>query len=186
MASLLLTSPVFAADQYTIDPQHTDVGFAVQHLVISNVRGNFTDVSGKILYDEADITKSSVNVTIKTASIDTHNADRDKHLRSPDFFDVTKYPEITFQSRGIEKHGDGYLCIGTLTMHGVSKKIGIPFQITGKIKDPRGNTRIGVEAALTLNRQDFGISWNKAMDNGGLMVGNKVKINLSVEAIQQT
>ena len=183
---LSLASPVFGADQYAIDPAHTNVGFSVQHLVINRVHGNFTAVSGEILYDEEDVTRSSVKVVIQTASINTNQADRDKHLKSADFFDAEKYPEITFQSTKIEKRDkEGYLCVGTLTMHGVSKEVAIPFEVTGKVKDPRGKTRIGIEANLTLNRLDYGISWNKALEGGGLVVGNSVRIALNVEAIKQ-
>ncbi len=184
-ASLVWASPVFAADRYELDPAHSTIGFSIKHLLISRVQGRFTDVAGVILYDESDITKSSVDVAIKTGSINTQVEKRDAHLKSPDFFDAEKFPMITFKSSRVEKTGDGYLCVGTLTMHGVSKELSIPFEITGKVKDPQGNTRIGVDAELSLNRQDYGISWNKAMEGGGLLVGNDVKITLSVEAVKK-
>ena len=179
-----MATPVSAA-QYAIDPAHTSVGFSIPHLVISRVNGSFPDVKGEIVYDESDVAKSSVNVTINAASIDTNNADRDKHLRSGDFFETDKYSEITFKSARIEPQGDGYVAVGTLTMHGVSKEVSIPFKITGTVKDPWGKTRLGAEASVTLNRQDYGIAWNKAMEGGGLVVGNEVKITLSVEAVKQ-
>ncbi len=178
------TSASLGADRYEIDPVHTSIGFAVRHFVINKVRGHFTNFSGTILYDEEDITKTSFSVTIKAASIDTRHFKRDKDLRSPDFLDVKKYPVITFQSTRIEKMGQGYVAIGTLTMHGVSKEIALPFTIPGKVKDPWGNTRIGVEAAITVNRQDYGISWSQRMDSGGLVVGNEVQIEINVEAIK--
>jgi polyisoprenoid-binding protein YceI len=185
LTGLLLASAAAAADRYEIDPVHTEVGFSVKHLVINNVRGKFNDFSGTILYDENDITKSSVQVSIKAASIDTGVKDRDNDLRSPNFFDVAKYPKLTFQSRSIEKRGDGYVAVGTLTMHGIAKEIALPFTLNGKIKDPWGSERVGFEAGLTINRQDWGINYSKVMDNGGLMVGNDVKIELNVEAVKK-
>jgi len=185
MLSCLFVGVAFGADTYTIDAVHSSIAFSIQHLVINHVHGNFTEVSGNILYDEADITKSSVGVTLQASSINTNNANRDKDLRSANFFDVEKYPTITFKSTRIEKQEGGWVCVGTLTMHGVSKEIAVPFTITGKIKDPWGKTRIGIEGELTLNRQDFGISWNKMMEGGGLVIANKVKVTLNVEAVQQ-
>ena len=184
-AGLFNHAAAWAADQYAIDEVHTTVGFSVPHLVISRVHGNFRQLSGAIVYDETDVTKSSVNVTIKASSIDTGNEKRDQHLRSPDFFDAEKYPELTFKSGRIERQGDGYLCVGTLSLHGVSKEIHIPFTITGKVRDPWGKTRIAIEASLTLNPQDYGVSWNKTMETGGVLVGDEIKIELNVEAIQQ-
>ncbi len=181
-----LAAPVLAADTYVLDAAHSNVGFAVKHLVISTVSGHFSDVSGEIQYDEADIMKSSVSVTIKTSSINTNNGKRDDHLRSADFFDAENNPEITFKSNSIEKEGDGTVAVGTLTIKGVSKEVRLPFEITGKIKDMSGNNKIGVEGSLTINRQDYGVSWSKTMDNGGLVVGNVVKISFSVEAAQKS
>ena len=178
-------SAVWAAQRYAIDEAHTTVGFSIPHLVINRVHGNFRQLSGAIVYDEADITKSSVEVVIKAAGIDTGNDKRDGHLRSPDFFDADKYPEIVFRSSRIERQGEGYLCTGTLTMHGVSKEIQIPFAITGTVRDPWGKTRLGAEAALTLNRQDYGIVYNKTLESGGMLLGNDVKIELNVEAVQE-
>ncbi len=173
------------ADTYTVDRSHTTVGFTVRHLVINKVRGKFNEFSGTIVYDEKDITKSSLQGTIKAASIDTDHEKRDKHLRSPDFFDAAGYPEITFKSKIMEKDGDGLVLVGDLTMRGTTKEIRIPFEITGKIKDPWGKTRIGFEALLRINRQEFGISYSKTMDNGGLIVGNRVNIELIGEAVLQ-
>ena len=182
--SLIIVSVAFSADKYVFDPVHSTIGFSVRHLVISNVKGEFKEVSGNILFDEKDITKSSVNIMIKTASIDTDEQDRDNHLKGPDFFDVKKYSEITFKSKRIDKIDDAYVAIGDLTIHGVTKEIRLPFSMFGPIKDPWGNNRIGVEANLKINRQDYGVSWSKTLDNGGLVVGNEVKIELNVEAIK--
>ena len=184
VASLLVAVAAPGADRYQIDPAHTQIGFSVRHLVISNVQGKFKEFSGTILYDGQDITKSSVSVTIKAASIDTGVEPRDVDLRSANFFDATKFPEVTFQSTRIEKRGEGYVALGTLTMHGVAKEVALPFSITGPIKDPGGKQRLGVEASLTISRQDWGLSYSKAMDNGGLIVGNDVKIELNAEAVQ--
>jgi polyisoprenoid-binding protein YceI len=182
--SLFLVSTVFSADKYTLDPVHTSIEFSVRHLVINNVKGKFTDFSGTLLYDDGDITKSSVSVSIKAASVNTGTPNRDNDLRSANFLDAEKFPEITFQSQRIEKREDGYLAVGTLTIHGVSKEITLPFSITGKIKDPWGGTRMGIEVALTLNRRDFGMNYGKTLDGGGLVVGNDVKIEIAAEAVK--
>jgi polyisoprenoid-binding protein YceI len=173
-----------AADTFNIDKTHSSILFAVKHMVISKVKGEFDEYSGSIQYDEADVTKSSVEVTIKTASIDTKDEKRDGHLKSPDFFDAEKYPEITFKSKYIEKSKDGFVAVGDFTMHGVTKEIKIPFEITGVITDPWGNTRMGVSAELTLDRQDYGVSWSQKMDAGGLVVGDDVEIEIEVEAVK--
>lgn len=175
---------MLAFGQYKVDVAHTSVSFSVKHMVIATVRGSFTNFEGEINYDENDISKWSVKGKIFVDSINTNNSDRDKHLRSADFFDAKKFPYITFESKRFRKEGDGYICTGTLTMKGVSKEIEIPFKILGKVKDPWGKERIGVEASLKLNRQDFGISWSKTLDNGGLVVGNEVQIELSAEFVK--
>ncbi len=184
-AAMLVAGSVLAADSYQIDPVHSNIGFSVRHMVISNVKGNFTDFSGTILYDDKDISKSSVNVTIKTTSINTGNQYRDNDLKSGNFFEAEKYPEITFQSTKIDKAVEGFDLIGNLTMRGVTKEVKIPFNVLGTVKDPYGNTRLGAEGTLTINRQDYGISFNKALDNGGLVVGNEVKIDLNIEAVNK-
>ncbi len=183
--SLLLASATFAADKYELDPVHTRIGFTARHLMINNVSGRFTEFTGNILYDEQDITKSTVSVKIQAASANTENKMRDDDLRSANFFDVAKYPEISFQSSRLEKQGDGYLCVGTLAMHGVSKEITIPFTVLGKIKDPWGNTRIGLEAEFKIDRRDWGLTYSKTLDSGGLVVGNDIKIDLNVEAVKK-
>lgn len=186
LALAALVPPAVAADTFTFDTSHTTVGFAVKHMVISTVKGRFNDFSGTIMYDPQDVTKSSVEVTIKTASVDTGNADRDKHLRSADFFDAEKYPEITFKSTRVEKRGNGYVAHGPLTMHGVTKEVELPFTVTGVINDPWGNIRLGAEVEpVKVNRQDFGVSWSKALDSGGLVVSDDVALELSVEAVKK-
>lgn len=182
---LIFAGSAFSADKYAIDVDHTSIGFSIKHLMISTVKGKFNDFSGTILYDEKDITKSSVSISIKVESIDTDNKKRDDHLRSADFFDAAKFPEITFKSSKIQKKGKGWVAVGTLTIRGVSKEVTIPFEITGKAKDPWGMTRLGVDAHLKIDRRDFGVAWNKALEGGGLVVGNDVKIELNVEAIKK-
>lgn len=166
------------AGEYKIDPVHSTLGFGVRHLGISTVHGKFTDFDGVISYDEKDPSKSSVKVTIKTASINTGNDTRDKDLRSDNFFDVAKYPEITFQSTSVKKNGDDWVATGNYTMHGVTKSLELPFTLSGPVKDPWGNQRIGVESSTKVNRSDYGITADKGL------IGEEVKIDLTVEAAQ--
>ncbi len=173
-----------APEEYVIDPAHSSINFAVPHLMISKVRGDFNQFEGKVLFNPNDLTNSSVQVNIKAVSINTESPDRDKHLRGADFFDIEKYPEITYVSKKIKKQKNLSLCIGTLTMHGVSREVAIPFRILGQVKDPWGKERIVIEGSTLINRQDYGIRWNKAID-GGVLVGNEVKINLTVEAVKK-
>jgi len=164
-----LTGNAVAAEKYNIDKVHSSVGFAVRHNMVSMVKGSFTDYMGEIMLDPSDITKSSVTVTIKTASINTANKGRDNHLRSPDFFDAPTYPEITFKSTRIEKKNTGWVAHGSFTMHGVTKEIALPFTLTGPIMDGRGKL-IGIESSTTINRQDYGVKWSRILDAGGVAV----------------
>ncbi len=182
--SLLAALPI-QAETFAIDAGHSEVGFQVRHLV-SQTRGRFNDFAGTIDLDPKNLANSSVDFKIKTTSIDTNVADRDKHLRGADFFDAEKYPEITFKSKSIKAAGnDTYNVTGTLNMHGVSKDITLPVTYLGQAKDPWGNTRAGFEATTTLNRKDFGIVWNKALDAGGAMLGDDVKININLETVKK-
>ena len=173
-----------AADKFAVDRSHSSVGFTVKHMVVSKVKGFFNDYTVDIVYDDKDITKSSVEVSIKTASIDTREAKRDDHLRSPDFFDAAKFPEIIFKSKRIEKSGEGFVAVGDFSMRGVTKEIKLPFTFAGVVTDPYGNTRLGLSAATKLNRQDYGVSWSKALDNGGLVVSDDVEVSIEIEAIK--
>ncbi len=181
IVSLLSISGLFAADKYVVDKTHTNIGFTVKHLVINTVPGRFQDFDVVFMYDENDISKSSVIATISTTSIFTDNEKRDEHLKSADFFDVEKYPEITFKSNNFRKTDDGYIAKGTLTMRGVSKEVEIPFQILGIVKDPSGHTKMELEGGLIINRQDFSVSWNKTLDSGGVLVSDEVKIELNIQ-----
>ncbi len=181
-ALCFFTSAGLAQEKFEIDRSHSNIGFTVRHMLIAKVSGGFSDFSGTIVYDEKDITKSSVNVTIKTASINTQNERRDDHLRGDDFFNAATDSVITFASKSIKKRGKRYVAVGDLTIRGVTKEVELPFNILGAVKDPRG-TRMGFEATLTLNRFDYGVKWDRKLDNGGLVVSNEVQVNLAVEAI---
>lgn len=170
---------------FQIDPRHSAANFSVTHLMISTVRGEFHGVNGTVVYDDKDVTKSTVNVTIDATSVDTHEPDRDKDLKSDNFFDVAKYPTITFKSTKVEQAGPGKLRItGDLTIHGVTKQVVLD-ATTPKtpIKDPWGLQRTAVAASTKINRQDFGVKWNKSMDGGGVVVSDEVNISLDVEMI---
>jgi polyisoprenoid-binding protein YceI len=170
---------------YKIDPAHSIIGFAIRHLEINWVEGRFKDFAGTIHYDDADVTKSSVEFTAKVESIDTGIEPRDKHLRTADFFEVEKYPEMTFKSTRVERQGKNrYVLHGDFTLKGVTKQVALPFTITGAIKDGRGTTRFGIEAQTVINRRDYGITWGKALEVGGLDVGNEVTIKLHLEALK--
>jgi polyisoprenoid-binding protein YceI len=182
MFTALLTTPVvFAADTYTIDPNHTTFGFTVQHMMISNVPGEFDKFSGQIVYSPKDLDNSKADITIDTASINTRIDKRDAHLRSPDFFDAAKYPAITFVST---KFTPGYIT-GKLTMKGVTKVITIPVTISGPVKTMMGTQAIGITGSVTVNRQDWGINWNKTLDKGGVAVSDNVLVTISIEADQK-
>ncbi len=182
-AAVIALMPVVAsaADLYVVDKTHSDVSFKVRHLV-ANTPGRFTDYSANITIEPKDLAKSSVDFTIQAASIDTDNADRDKHLRTEDFFWVDQHPTLTFKSEKIvKKSADEFEVTGTLTMRGVSKKITVPVEFGGFLTDPWGNEKAGFTTAFTVNRKDYGINWNKALDQGGVVLGEDVKISLSLE-----
>ena len=173
------------AGEYKIDPAHSVIGFAIRHYEISWVSGRFKDFIGTIRYDDSDVTKSSVEFIAKIESIDTGVEPRNTHLRTADFFDAVKYPEMTFKSTRVERKGKNqYVLSGDFTLKGVTRQISFPFTIVGAVKDARGNTRIGIAAETKVNRRDYGITWGKGMDNGGLDVGNEVTVNLQLEAVK--
>jgi len=175
---------VAAQGTYGIDTVHSNVGFKVRHLV-SKTSGEFTDFDGTIVADFGSLDASSVKFTIQTTSIDTENEKRDGHLRSADFFDVEKYPAITFTSSKITKiDGDSFAVTGTLTMHGVSKEVTLTVDFLGEMT-AMGGTRAGYELTTTINRKDFGVSWNRALDAGGFVLGDDVEININLEVIKQ-
>jgi polyisoprenoid-binding protein YceI len=173
-----------AQDIYTIDPNHSNVAFKVRHLV-SKVGGEFTEFEGTITADFSNLDVSGVQFSIQAASLDTRNEDRDNHLRSVDFFDVEKYPEITFTSTKVTKiDKDSYAVAGILTMHGVSKPITLTVDYLGEMT-AMGGTRAGYELSTTLDRKDFGVSWNRALDTGGFILGDDVMVNINLEVVKQ-
>lgn len=170
------------AETYTIDNSHSDVSFQVRHLV-TQVRGKFNEYQGTIDLDSAKMENSKVEFRIKATSIDTGLADRDNHLRAEDFFHVEKFPEITFKSESIKATGkDTYDVTGKLTMRGVTKTVTLPVSFLGKVKDPWGNDKAGFATETTINRKDYGIVWNAALDSGGVVLGDDVKISINLEA----
>ena len=187
VAGLVLMAGAASAsvDVYVIDAAHSEASFQVRHLV-TKVRGRFTDLSGAVRVDRDNPAASEVEFRIKTASIDTANEQRDTHLRSPDFFDVVKHPEITFRSSDVEPKGDDtYAVTGTLTMHGVSKEVVLFVQHLGFMTGPGGGEKGGFETAVTLDRKDYGIVWNKALDTGGFILGDEVKVEINLEVSKQ-
>jgi polyisoprenoid-binding protein YceI len=185
---VVIAAPLAAsADTWQIDPVHTTVGFSVRHMTISTVRGQFNKVAGTITANDNDPATAVIEATIDTASIDTHSPDRDSDLKSANFLDVAKYPTMTFKSKKIEAAGPGkYNVVGDLTLHGVTKEVTLAVEATGApIKDPWGNMRAGATATTTINRKDFGLTWNKMIDAGGAVVGDAVAVEIDVEAVKK-
>jgi polyisoprenoid-binding protein YceI len=181
---LALATAAPAAESYKVDKNHSEVSFQVKHL-ISQVRGRFTDFEGTFELDAADPGKSTVDFKIKTASIDTANPSRDTHLKSADFFDAEKMPEITFKSTSIKKTGENtYDVTGPFTLHGVTRTLTLPVTYTGAMKDARGNDRAGFELLTTLNRKDYGMVWNTALDAGGFVLGDEVKVSINLSLVK--
>jgi polyisoprenoid-binding protein YceI len=181
--SLALVAGTGQAATYAVDKAHSEVMFSVRHMGVAKVTGRFNDFTGTINGDPAKPDAGSVEFTIKTASIDTKEAGRDKHLKSSDFFDVEKFPEITFKSSKVAAKGQNqYDVTGTLTMHGVSKEVTLPVTMAGPVKDPQGAEKIGFETTTKLNRKDFGITWNRALDAGGVVVSDEVQVSINLEA----
>jgi polyisoprenoid-binding protein YceI len=180
------SSPAETTSAWKVDPVHSSAEFKVKHMMISNVKGHFTGISGELLLDPKNIANSRVEASIDAGSINTREADRDAHLKSSDFFDVQKFPVLNFQSTRIERAGDGELAVtGDLTIHGVTRPV--VFQVEGPTpegKDPWGNTRIGLSATTKINRKDFGLIWNAALETGGILVGEDVTITLDVQFLK--
>ena len=171
---------------WSVDPTHSHVEFAVKHLMISTVRGRFGDIKGTITYNESDPTKSKVEIEIGTSSIDTRTEQRDNHLRSPDFFDVEKYPSMKFVSKRIEGDINGeFKIIGDLTIRDQTREVALEAEFHGKTRDPWGGDRMGFEAKGKINRKDFGLTWNQALEAGGWVVGDDIKLAIEVELVKQ-
>jgi polyisoprenoid-binding protein YceI len=179
-------TPALPAADYAIDASHSQVGFSVRHMMVSNTKGNFKKFTGNVHLDEADLSKMSVDLDIETDSVDTADAKRDVHLKSPDFFDTKKFPKMTFKSTKVERSGDGYKVTGDLTIKDVKKSVELMVtDLSGESKDPWGNMRRGAQASAKLNRLDFGLKWNAALETGGVAVSEEVKLELAVELIKK-
>jgi polyisoprenoid-binding protein YceI len=168
---------------YAIDPSHTRIGFSARHAMVTKVRGHFDQFEGNAHVDTTTPANSSVNVTIEAASVTTGNEQRDGHLKTPDFFDIANYPQITFVSTSVERDGSDWDITGDLTINGVTKSVTIPFEETGSAKDPFGNTRVGFEGDVTIDRTEWNLSFNAALETGGVLVSEKVKLEFDVSAI---
>ena len=172
--------------RYTIDPSHSSAEFSVRHLMITNVKGRFGKLAGTVELDTEHPETSVVDVTIDASSIDTREEKRDAHLRSPDFFDVETFPTLTFKSTAVTKTSDGFAVVGHLTIHGITKSVTLEVEeLSAPSKDPWGNTRLGTAAKAKINRKDFGLSWNAALETGGVVVGEQIKISIDVSLIAQ-
>ena len=181
-----LAQPQTAITTWNIDPAHTTAEFKVKHMMIANVKGQFSKVTGVLTLDESDLANSRVEATIEAASIETRDGQRDAHLKSADFFDVEKFPTLHFKSTGISIVRNGELSVeGNLTIHGVTRKVRFAVEgPTPPAKDPWGNTRVAISASTKINRKDFGLTWNAALETGGILVGDEVTINLDAEFVK--
>lgn len=173
------------AQTYALDPSHTTVEFVVRHLMITKVRGRFTGVAGSIAIAEGATVPSSIAVTIDPATVDTREEPRDAHLKSPDFLDAATFPQLSFSSTRFEGDGESFRVYGNLTIHGVTREIALDATFEGRTNDPWGNQRVGYEAHGKISRKDFGLNWNQALEAGGVVVGDDVKIEINAEAIAQ-
>lgn len=182
---MMLLAISLPAATWEIDKSHTEVGFTVKHMVIAKVTGKFTQFDGQVIFDPENLAEAKIKGVVQVASINTENERRDAHLKGADFFDSENHPEIVFESTKIVKNDGGYVTVGKLTIRGVTKEIEIPFQLLGPINDPWGNTRVGIEGGTTINRQEFGVTWNNMMDNGGLVVSDEVELNVRAELMQK-
>ena len=186
IVAIALAVPSLTAATWEIDKVHSSVGFTVRHMVVSKVSGRFDDFSGTINFDGKNFAAATVAVSINPASINTGNANRDDHLKNPDFFAVDSLPQMGFKSKKVIAGKDGaFQIVGDLTMHGVTKEVTLDAMFNGTVKGMQGDTRAGFSATTSINRQDWGITWSKTLDSGGLAVGNDVNIILEIEAIQK-
>ena len=170
---------------YTLDPAHTRIGFVARHAMVTKVRGAFNEFTGTAVLDGANPGNSTVQVTIQAASIDTRNAQRDGHLRGNDFLAMEEYPQITFTSTGVRQSGETtFEVTGDLTIKGVTNEVTIPFEFEGAAKDPFGNERVGFEGSVVINRKDYGVTWNAALEGGGVLVSDKVTLEFEISAVK--
>jgi polyisoprenoid-binding protein YceI len=182
----LIASTALASDTYKVDPAHSSVNFSIDHMVVNTVHGRFRQFEGTISVDpDNNNALTAANGTIQAKSIDTDIDKRDNHLRSPDFFDAEKFPTITFESTEVKKDGNTQVLVGKFTMHGVTKDVSLPFTLKGPIKSPMGGSVMGLEINAKINRKDYGLTWNKVIEAGGLMVGEDVTIQINAELVKQ-
>lgn len=191
LAALVFTTTLTAAPRdaaapatYTIDGTHSSVEFSVRHMMVSNVKGSFQKVTGTAVYDANNLAASKLEATIDVNTINTNEPKRDAHLKSPDFFDAAKYPSMTFQSTRFVKSGDGLKVTGELTIHGVTKAVTFNVETTPEVKDTYGKMRLGASATTTINRKDFGLTWNKMLEAGGVAVSDEVKLSLDIAFVK--
>ena len=182
MLSLLATPMYASAETYDIDPSHATAGFSIRHLMVSNVKGLFSNVKGTVEYDPKNVAASKVEASVDAATIDTREAKRDAHLKGPEFFDVTKFPEFKFTSTKVEPAASGLTVTGDLTIRGITKTVVLNVEgPSDEIKDPWGNVKRGASATTKLNRKDFGLTWNKVLEAGGVAVGDEVTVTIELE-----
>ncbi len=183
---MAMTSPQDMTGTWAVDLDHSTAEFSIRHLMISTVRGRFSQFSGVIQGNPADLTTASAHLSIDVNSIDTRQNDRDNHLRSADFFDVSHYPTMTFDSTNISRvSGDTYNVVGKLTIHGIAREVSVQVEFQGISKDPWGNTRAGFTGTTRINRKDFGLMWNQALETGGVLVGDEVRITVELETVKK-
>ena len=182
----LALSSIAGAATFDIDPAHSNAGFKVKHMMISNVKGGFSGVKGAVEFDAAKPGNAKIEAVIDVNTINTGEPKRDAHLKSPDFFDAAKFPNLTFKSAKVSPTGKNkYMAIGDLTLHGVTKQVVLAVETTPEVKDPWGNVRMGATAATRINRKDFGLNWNQALEAGGVLVGEDVEISIEVELVKK-
>ena len=169
---------------YTIDPAHSRIGFVARHAMVTKVRGAFNELEGTVILDGDDPSRSTASVTVQAASIDTRSEQRDEHVRGADFFDVEQFPTITFVSTSARHNGEVYELTGDLTVKGITKSVTVPFTYEGSATDPFGNLRVGFEGSVTVSRKDYGLTWNAPLATGGVLVGDKIVLELEISAIQ--
>ncbi len=175
-----------ATTQWAIDPTHSEIGFKVKHMMFTNVSGQFENYTAEISTDGDDFTTAAISFSADVASINTNNADRDNHLKSADFFDAAQHPKLTFTATSITKKDDGnYDLQGELTLHGVTKTVTLPAEFSGFMKDPWGNTKAGLNISGKINRKDWGLNWNSALETGGVLVSEDVRLNIELQLLKQ-
>ena len=185
MSTTTITSSTAVTGTYAVDPSHSRIGFVARHAMVTKVRGSFNEFEGSGHFDAENPANSRLTVTIQATSIDTRNADRDAHLRGNDFFDMDTYPTISFASTAVAAASDStYRVTGDLTIKGITRSVSLDVELTGTVQDPWGNTRLGLEGSTVINRKDFGVSWNAALDAGGVLVGEKVTLEFEISAIK--